>query len=214
MTRSAAGAWALPTNSFNDAAAGTVIEPDDWNETAADIEAGFNEHIYCALAANYTLTDTASAQKVFNASSNGAVTLVSATTYKLDALYILTNTGTSSHTWGTLFAGTATFTSGMYRAVARTGITGASTLTATLDAYTTSIGSELVCTAASTSATEQVLIKLDGIVRINAGGTFIPQIKASAAPSGGVQTMLANSFISLRPLGSNTVAIVPAASWS
>jgi hypothetical protein len=211
MTRAASGAWALPTNSFNPAVAATAINPTDWNAMVTDLNLGFNEAITCVLAANYTLTDTATAQKVFNSSTNGAVTLDAATTYQLDALYLLTNTGTTSHTWGTLFAGAATLTSIAYRAAAHTS-TG-NTLTAVSEIYATA-ATELVVTAASTSATENVIIKIDGTVRVNAAGTFIPQIKASAAPSGGVQTMLANSYIRLRPIGSNTVAIVPAGSWS
>lgn len=156
----------------------------------------------CVLSADYTLTDSATAQKAFNSSTNGAVTLASSTSYEFEAQYVITNTGATSHTWSVLFAGTATFTSLLYTATGRTGDTSAATLTAEKSAYTTA-ATALVVTDASTTATEFVIIKLRGILRVNAGGTVIPQVKLSAQANG-TQKMLANSFIKFRPFGSDT----------
>ena len=61
-------------------------------------------------------------------------------------------------------------------------------------------GANLVLTAANTVATENIRIRLNGVIRTNAGGTLIPQFQYSAAP-GGAPTIRRNSYIRLRPLG-------------
>jgi microcystin-dependent protein len=153
-----------------------------------------------------TLTDGASAQAAFNISATGAVTVAGSTAYDIDMLLIGTNTGTTSHTWGILFAGSATIT-------AAGTLLKVSSYTATSNALTTETGIYIVganissvtaITAASTSATENVSIRIRGTININAGGTLIPQVKFSAQPNG-TEKILAGSFIQLTPLGSNTV---------
>lgn len=161
-----------------------------------------------ALSADYTLTDSATAQKAFNATTNGAITLPASSSYLLEAEYMITNTGTTSHTWATLFAGTATITALDYVVRGRSGATSQLTLAADSSAsQSTGAGSlpttALVATAASTSATENVLLSIRGVVRINASGTFIPQVKLSAG-TGGTEKMLRGSFIRLTPFGSDT----------
>lgn len=169
---------------------------------------------FCCLTADYTATDTASAQKVFNASTNGTITLAAATTYFFEGLYKVANTGTTSHTWATLFAGTATLTGIFYNAMARTGTTTGATITALSDLQI-GVATQVPVTAASTSATEFVTVMLKGFVETNAAGTFIPQIQASAQPGAsgtpGV-TVKAGSYFRLWPVGTNTVASV--GNWS
>jgi hypothetical protein len=206
MARASTGLYVAPTNSFNPATAGTVIDPDDFNEFQVDLENVLNENIYCILAADYTLTDSATAQKAFDGSTLGTVAVAAATTYLMRAQYTITNTGATSHTWSTLFAGTATLTSIQYVARARTGITNAGTFTAVLDGYTTA-ATALAVTAASTANPEFVIITLDGVIRVNAAGTLIPQVKLSAQANG-TQIMLANSYIHLQPVCGNTTDTV------
>lgn len=172
------------------------------------------EQYLIALTADYTLTDSATAQKVFNSPTSGQITLPASQSYQFDAQYMLTNTGTTSHTWATLFAGTATITSLDYYAQAYTATSNA--LTAVSGIYqATGAGSlpttALVVTAASTSATENVVIQLKGIVRTNGAGTLIPQIKASAQPNG-TEKILRNSFFRMSPFGSDTATNL--GSWS
>lgn len=165
---------------------------------------------FAILVNDYTLSNVNTAQKALNASANGAVTLAASTTYEFEAQYIITNTGTTSHLWQTLFGGAATFTSGAYVADGRTAT--ADTLYGTVGTVsTTTPGTALSVTALSTSATENVTIKLRGILRINAGGTLIPQVQMSAAP-GGTQKMLANSYFRIWPAGTDAMATV--GSWS
>lgn len=133
---------------------------------------------------NNTGLDTASAAPVFTAamggSANGAITLVAGKTYAFEANYILTNTGTTSHTWAVLFGGAATFTSIMYSIF---GLSAASSAPASggLSGYA-NVATAVVSTPASTSATENVTIQLNGVFVVNAGGTVIPQMIASARP--------------------------------
>lgn len=176
----------------------------------------YTETFLCSLSADYTLTDSLTAQQAFNASAAGTITLPGASSYLLEATYIITNTGTTSHTWGVLFAGSATITSLDFAVHGRSGITSQLTLTADSSAsQSTGAGSlpttNLVVTAASVSATENVLLDIKGTLRINAGGTFIPQVKLSAATTG-TELMKRGSFLKLTPFGTNTA--VTLGNWS
>lgn len=157
-----------------------------------------------ALTADFTGTDVSTAQPVFSASQD-TLTVDALTSYRFRAEYVITRAaGTTSHTTGVLFGGTATFTSidGIARASNPTG----NVLGAPNDIQITA-ATETVVTAANTSATENVRITLDGVMRINGAGTIIPQFKFSAAP-GGAPTVKRNSFFECWPIGSNTVAAV------
>lgn len=157
------------------------------------------------LSSNFTGTNVNTAQPVFNATANGAFNAIAATSYFFEAVYYITRAaGTTSHTLSTLFGGTASITSIAYMAHS-TSTTG-NVLGALSRIYGTA-ASALVVTAASIIATENITITLKGIVRINAAGTFIPQIQYSAAP-GGVPTFLANSYFRLYPIGSNVVTSI------
>ena len=165
--------------------------------------------IFMALSADYTGSDSSSAQKVFDASTNGALTVDASTAYLFEAVYFITRAaGTTSHTTAVLFGGTATLTSITYRAEA-TSSTG-NALTTPSVIYGTA-GTAVTVTAASTSATENITIKINGIVRTNGSGTFIPQFQYSSAP-GGAPTILKNSYIVLRPIGTSTATNV--GNWS
>lgn len=198
-------------------AAAGVIEYDGttfYGDVAASTRGVIGPEQFCVLTADYAATDTASAQQVFNSTAAGAVTLPSSTTYFIDAVYKISNTGTTSHTWSTLFAGTATLTDISYTVLSSGGATSAATLT-TVSRVDIGVATAVAVTAASTSATEFVTLAIHGKVAINAGGTFIPQIKASAQPGAsgtpGV-TVLKGSYIRLVPVGIKTVATV--GNWS
>lgn len=164
---------------------------------------------FIALSSNYTGSDSSSAQKVFDASTNGAVALAASTTYLMEGTYYITRAaGTTSHTLSTLFALGGTLTSIAY--TAETTSTTGNALGAVSRIYATAATGTVV-TGASTTATENITVTIRGIVRTNAAGTFTPQIQYSAAP-GGAPTILANSFFKLTPIGTDTVATV--GNWS
>jgi len=157
-----------------------------------------------ALASDFTLTNSGgTAEKCFNGTANGAITLPANSAYQFEWQVALTNTGTTAHTWGLLFAGTATLTSGMGVGESWSSAASSNALAAVSQIYSTTLGSVLVLTASSTSATEFAILKYRGVIRINGGGTLIPQIKASAATTGTAK-VLANSYIRLTPFGTDT----------
>lgn len=176
LTTAAAGAIEFDGNSFyttNHASARQVLNAEQYTIATSD-----------SATYNNTALDTAVAAPVFTStmggSANGAVTLTAGKTYVFEACYILTNTGTTSHTWATLFGGTASFTSLLYN-IYGLSATASTPATGGLTGYAT-VGTAIVATAASTSATENVTIMLNGTMTINAGGTLIPQLQASARP--------------------------------
>lgn len=167
-------------------------------------------------SADHTFTDSNTAQAIFNATAAGAITLPASSAYLLEAEYLITNVGTTSHTWSVLFAGTASLTALDYSVHGRSGTTSQLTLAADSScSQSTGAGSlpttALVATAASVSATENVLLSLRGTLRINATGTFIPQIKLSAATTG-ASKLLRGSYLKLTPFGANTA--VSLGNWS
>lgn len=169
-----------------------------------------SEHII-ALVNNYTGNDSSSAQKVFDSPTNGAMTYAASTTYMLEATYYITRSvGSNSHTLSTLFAigGGGSLTSIAY--TADTTSTAGNALGAVSRIYATAATATVV-TGASTATNENITVTLRGIIRTNAAGTITPQIQYSAAP-GGAPTVLANSYLRLIPLGTNSVASV--GNWS
>lgn len=164
---------------------------------------------FIALTVDYTGSNVNTAQQVFNSPAGGIITLPASTSYFLEAVYYITRAaGTTSHTLSTLFALGGTLTSIAY--TADTTSTTGNVLGTVSRIYATAATATAV-TAASTSATENITVVLRGMVRTNTAGTFTPQIQYSAAP-GGAPTILANSYLRLIPIGTNTVASV--GNWS
>jgi hypothetical protein len=158
------------------------------------------------LVADVAGVNATTAQPIF--SGLAAITLTAATAYDFQLLAHITRAaGTVSHTTGLSFGGTATLqaTGGIeYTAYAAT-VTG--NVLGPISAIRGESSANTVITAASAVATENVRIAVDGMVRTNAGGTFIPQFQYSAAP-GGAPTIRRNSFIRLTPRGAASVTAV------
>lgn len=155
-------------------------------------------------SADFTGTDVNTAQPIFTAAQD-TFTVAGSTTYEFEAVYwILRSAGTTSHTFATLFGGTATFTGIMY-------IAHISNPTGTVlgndQIIIANVATATVLTAANTSATENIYVHLRGSMRINAAGTVIPQFQFSAAP-GGAPTIKKDTFFRIWPAGSNTVTQV------
>lgn len=170
------------------------------SSTISSLIPNINNLQFKVLAANATGTDVSTAQAWFP--SAGAVTVESGTTYKFEG-YLRTSrsAGTTSHTTSLLFGGTATLTNIAWRADVNTGDV---VTNAAQNQVSAEVATATVVKAASTSATEQISIKIEGIVRVNAGGTFIPQFQYSSA-AGGAPSILTNSYFMLYPLGSGSV---------
>lgn len=141
------------------------------------------------------------------------VTLAASTIYAFDYKVIFTKTsGTTLHTFGLSYGGTATlnniFWCGTYN--------GANT---SIPDFTTGAGmlasnsaSNLTSSSNISSATHHRVYTLGGTVSINAGGTFIPQYTLSAAP-GGAYTTVAGSYFAIWPIGA-AGANISVGSWA
>lgn len=128
----------------------------------------------------------------------GAVSVIAGQAYEFDGfLFLVRSAGTTSHTTGVSFTGTATLTSIAYLADAMTG--DANALAAT-NAIQAAVATNVVVKAASTSASENAMIRVRGIVVILAAGTFIPNFTYSAIP-GGAPTVQIGSYFRMTPLG-------------
>lgn len=167
---------------------------------ASFIPAGINGLLFKALAADATGSNVATAQNWFPTA--GSVAVAAAKSYFFEGLLYLTRAaGTTSHTTSMLFGGTATLTAILYEARCITGDTG---LNSAVNATVQNAAGAVVVKAASTSATEVIVLHVKGIVRINAAGTLTPQFQYSVAP-GGAPTVKSGSYFRLFPIGDNAV---------
>jgi len=164
-------------------------------------------HFTC-LTTDFAGSDVNTAQPFFS-SSQDVITVPASTSYEFElSASLVRAAGSTSHTLGILFGGTATFTSIGYTALVTT-TTG--NVLGTPSMIFGLVATSVVVTGASTSTTENNCVKVKGIMRVNGAGTIIPQFIYSAAP-GGAPTVRANSYFRLTPIGSNTVASV--GNWS
>lgn len=116
--------------------------------------------------------------------------------------------GNNNHTTSFLLGGTATYTRLKGEARCKSGDTAglAAHAGVALDTHTAT-----VVKAASTSATEQTVLVVEGHVWVNNVGTLIPQFQYSAAP-GGAPTIEDGTYFQLTPIGADSVEEV--GNWS
>ena len=150
--------------------------------------------------ADFTLSNSSGAGQNCFEVVNDAFNVGGLSTCEMEAVIQLSALGGGNVTTAILFAGTATVDSIMYWSIAHTAAEQA--LIATQYTKCSTATTAQVINNASTSAS--VVIRLTGIVRFSAGGTFIPQIQFSALP-GGTPVCNANSYFKLKKLGSSTV---------
>ena len=143
------------------------------------------------------------AQSVFGV----GVTLSSGTVYEFEMLIPLGKTaGTTSHTTGLSFGGTATLNNIGYFFTGYGGTTSLSLDSAAQTSGFVKVATNTVITGAITAATFNWWFMVKGTVSVNSGGTFIPQYTLSAAP-GGAYSTVAGSYFRINPLsasGANT----------
>jgi hypothetical protein len=165
-----------------------------------------------ALSGNYTANDSASAQKIFNVPSDGAVAVLANTTYFIEGLYVVAPAiNFNAVAMQTLFAlgGGATLTSIRYVADAAVGLS-----TAVNSATKTQVAAATATTVTSASpggAATNFVVQVRGIIRTNAAGTITPQMQFTGTP-GSAPIVQANSFFKLVPLGSGSVTSI--GSWT
>ncbi len=136
----------------------------------------------------------------------GAVNLSvdASTAYEFKGMFRMSRAaGAVSHTVNLGFGGTATLTAINYLAMAST-TTG--DVLGTMSSRFLATAASTAITAASTSTTENNVVFMDGVVQINAAGTFIPQVAFSAAP-GGDGTIAVGAYFEMTPIGVNSATI-------
>lgn len=165
--------------------------------------------IFCVLANDAALQDTTDGVAVFKSigvqASAGRVILPASTAYFFEAQYLITNTGTNSHTWAVNFTlGSGVTISYAVRAHSATAVDALAAVNGIFQAATVSSAPTPVVTPASTSATEHVVINISGVIRMSEQpAAIIPRVQLSAT-TGGTITVLAGSFFRATPIGNNT----------
>jgi hypothetical protein len=165
---------------------------------------------FVAIASNYTATDSAAAQKVFNVPANGAVTVLANTTYFVEGLYtIAPSANFDAVAMQTLFAlgGGATLTSIRYVADTTAGLDSAVNTLKRVQA--TAATAVTVTDAAPGGAATNFVVQIRGIIRTNTAGTITPQMQFTGTP-GSAPVVQANSFFRLVPVGSGSVTSIGA----
>ena len=152
------------------------------------------------LGTAYTLTSQTAAQKLFNATTNGAVTLPIGT-YQFECFYSLSSMSATSGSFGfALVAGTAVVASQGWMSIAEKGT--ATLTTATAGQLTYSTAANTTIATASTNTVGYAYIK--GFVRITTAGTLIPSVSLGVAAAAIVG---ANSYFKISPIsGTGTAA--------
>jgi len=155
--------------------------------------------VICPSAA-YLLTNQTATQKVFDLPQD-TITLQAATTYMFEGQYLLT-TGTTSHITSMSFVlTTATMTNCSWSSITGMPLAlNAATSGAFLSIFNSVAGGNV--NTASSSANTMITFK--GIMRVNVGGTMVPNIAFSAQP-GGTNNVLIGSYLKFYPIGANTI---------
>lgn len=162
---------------------------------------------WCRLSADYTLTSTTSAQKLFNASTNGALTLATGTYFFECFLYLTTMSGTSGNAaFSIKGGGTATIGKIGYQTTGKDSSTplADNTYSGVASVTDTSANPMLVV---STGSGLNVLI--NGTFAVTGSGTIIPSIALNTAAAAVVK---AGSYFSCKRVGSD--AVDTSGSWS
>jgi hypothetical protein len=159
------------------------------------------DQYWIAQNAAYTLASSASAQKVFDATTNGTLTLPVGT-YRYEALlYVNTMSATSGNAaFGILGAGTATVASALSLADGFDAAIGAGA--ADGGSYWTGNTSNAAIVTATTGTS--LGVRIQGLFRISVAGTIIPSITLATANAAVVQP---NTYFLVTRIGSTSTAV-------
>jgi hypothetical protein len=155
-----------------------------------------------AIALNSGITTI---QPIFNTITNGAVTLKSSTNYVFEMLLYITGMSTTSGTFGLAFGGAATWTTIAWQTLGSK----VNNISNTASHQSTfNIGSSNA-TLVTASAFATGYMRVWGNVKINAGGTFIPQITLGVASAASIQPQ---SYFRITALSAGSVDYI--GNWS
>jgi hypothetical protein len=155
---------------------------------------------YTVLNAAYTLTSQTAAQKLFNASTNGTLTLALGT-YEFECAFSLSSMSVVNSIFGFAFAGTAVLTQG-WDSVASNG----SAATAPYQTFNTAAN---VALTGGTPTSGLGYAKITGIIRVTTAGTIIPSVSLNTAAAAAVAV---GSYFKICQIGIQTATTV--GNWS
>lgn len=155
------------------------------------------EEFWVQLNATYTLASSTSAQKLFNASTNGAVSLPIGT-YRYESFLQLTSMSatTGNGAFNILGAGTATIGSALSQAVGIDAAIAAGAA-ASQSYWTGNASNAAIVTAATGTA---LGVKISGTFRVTSAGTIIPSISLTTSSAAIVQP---NSYFMAKRISSS-----------
>jgi hypothetical protein len=158
---------------------------------------------YYRLDSAFVGSNVATAQSIFNV----GCTLSASTVYEFEMVVAVSKSaGTTSHTFGVGFGGTASVNNIGYRLNVQNPSGTSFTVVAIADyAMFVQTASNTTITGAQSSAALFLSFAIKGTVSVNAGGTFIPQYTLSAAPGGAYSTNI-GSYIRINPLSASGAA--------
>ena len=161
---------------------------------------------FCKLQADYTLTSQTAAQKLFNASTNGAVTLPLGT-YRFECFVAITGLSATSGNGAFSLAGTAVIAKQLMVGV---GIDATTLSTAAAFGGAVVQAASAFTTNTVTAATgTSVGFIVSGTFDVTTAGTVIPSIALVTAAAGVVK---AGSYFRVKRLAANGVATL--GNWS
>ena len=129
-------------------------------------------------------------------------TLSAGTVYAFQGTYVtIKTTTTTSHTLGSGFGGTATLNNIGYWLVRYFDAAGFAVVNQTPACGYIQTAASTTTMSASVAATQYQVLTFNGIVSVNAGGTFIPQVTTSA--SGPIYTGQIGSYFMIYPIGTS-----------
>lgn len=155
------------------------------------------------LTSPYTLTSQTAAQKMFNATTNGQVTLEANTTYWFECWFTLSSMSASSGSFGFALGGTVGITSQMWETEGNK-----ATLATAASAQNTANTAANTAIVTATTATVG-WAKVWGKIRTSTAGTLIPQVSLGVAAAAVVG---ADSYFRIWPAGATGVTNV--GNWS
>lgn len=181
---------------------GTVF----YSSIAASTRGNIPSLQYILLNSSYTLTSQTAAQKLFNASTNGAVTLPIGT-HAFECFYSLSSMSSSSGSFGFALGGAATFTQ-QWWSLAQKGTATLATATATQATYSTAANTTIATASANTVG--YAFIK--GLINVTVSGTVIPQVSLGVAAAAVVGV---GSYFRVHPISAtNSSTNITIGNWS
>ena len=154
--------------------------------------------------ADLTLTNATGVQSLF-AAANDTITLAASTSYFFECMFHQTGTGTTAHTLNFALGGTMTTHNVQYQFHVDQNATSSATPTntATYGGYVATEASTAITASPATALFRSV--RISGTIRVNASGTFIPQVAFSAAP-GIAPVIKTGAWIRVTPIGTAAAA--------